>query len=60
MWAVTMVKEQVRNPLRKRVLGIGQPMVHKMIPLMEPSMQPWITLVMKRPSPNGMTGIITW
>jgi hypothetical protein len=60
MQAVTMAKGQARNPLRKRVLGMVQLMPHKMTPLMEPSTRPWTMLLMKRPSPNGMTGMMTW
>jgi hypothetical protein len=60
MWAIMMVKGWVRNSLRKRVLGMGQPMAHEMTLLIELSMWPWIMLTTKRLSLHRTTGIVTW
>jgi len=63
MRAVTIAKGQVRNPMRKVgwkiALGMGQVMAHEMTLPTEPSMWPWITLVIERLSLNGMIRIGT-
>jgi len=59
-----MAKGWARNPVKKvgwkMALGMGQAMACETTLLMEPSIWPWIMLVMERLRSIGMIGIGTW